>query len=152
VIQIIEHLCHACGACVDACPRQAIRIANGVAVVDEASCDGCGRCVPVCPNEAILRVDVMTPETAGGAVMVREAQPSVVSLRPVVRSAAIWPVLGSALLWAGREVLPRVADLALDVLARRGGGAAVSRRGTPAVGAGRRGHRQRQRQRRKGNH
>ena len=150
MIQIIEHLCGACGACVDVCPRRAIRIAQGVAVVDEASCDGCGRCVSVCPNEAILRVDVMTPETAGRPAMVREVQPSVVSLRPAARSAAIWPVVGSALLWAGREVLPRVADLALDVLARRGGRAAVSRCGTPAIGAGRHGHRRRQRQRRKG--
>jgi len=151
VIQIIEQLCQACGACVDICPQRAIRIANGVAVVDEVACDGCYRCVSVCPNEAILRVDVVDAAADGGAMMVREAQPPVASPRAVARSAAIWPVVGSALLWAGREVLPRLADLALDVLTRRGGAVALSQRVSPAVVAGRRGHRQRQRQRRKGN-
>lgn len=150
MIQISEPLCRACGACVEVCPRQAIQIARGVAVIDEAACDDCGQCVPVCPTEAILRVDLVAPETAVGAVMVRETQPLGASPRTVARTTAIWPVVGAALLWAGREVLPRVADVALDVLARRAGGTSVSRGVTTARGAGRRGLRQRQRQRRKG--
>ena len=44
--------CQGCGACVPACPSQAIGVVQGRAVTDRARCDGTGACVAVCPNEA----------------------------------------------------------------------------------------------------
>lgn len=46
--------CAACGSCMDACPRGAIRVWRGsYAVVDAARCVGCGMCSRVCPAGVI---------------------------------------------------------------------------------------------------
>ena len=41
------------GDCVAACPEQAIKICNGLAVVDEDKCVGCGICAKTCPKHVI---------------------------------------------------------------------------------------------------
>ena len=45
--------CIGLGACVAACPFDAISVENGVAVVDYARCRGCGVCVAACPKGII---------------------------------------------------------------------------------------------------
>ncbi|MGA8055555.1 MAG: 4Fe-4S binding protein [Burkholderiales bacterium] len=45
--------CQGCGACVDACPNEAIAIKRDVAVVIAAACADCGSCEPACPTAAI---------------------------------------------------------------------------------------------------
>ncbi len=48
--------CYACiglGDCVKVCPFDAIKIKNGVAVVDEFRCVGCGLCAEYCPRKVI---------------------------------------------------------------------------------------------------
>lgn len=45
--------CAGCGPCAEACPVEAIKIENNVAVVDEDACIECGACVDACPSEAI---------------------------------------------------------------------------------------------------
>jgi ferredoxin len=52
VNQVDENLCIACGTCVDACPFQALTLADVVAV-DQVRCVGCGVCVPLCPSGAL---------------------------------------------------------------------------------------------------
>ena len=47
------HSCAGFGDCVKACPNGAIKITNGVAVVDNKKCVGCGMCMSVCPNHII---------------------------------------------------------------------------------------------------
>lgn len=47
--------CIGFGDCVSACPRYAISIENGTAVV-QASCNGCGACIPACPKDIIRLV------------------------------------------------------------------------------------------------
>lgn len=46
--------CVGCGACIDACPQQAIKMDGDVAVVDPALCVDCEACVSACPNNAIV--------------------------------------------------------------------------------------------------
>ena len=48
-------LCTACGACVDVCPVEAIKMNDDetLAVVDKETCTGCGDCVEECPTGAI---------------------------------------------------------------------------------------------------
>lgn len=40
--------CSGCGACISACPKKALRLENGKAVLDRSSCDLCGECTRVC--------------------------------------------------------------------------------------------------------
>lgn len=50
--------CLGYGSCERVCPYQAIRVVNGVAVVDEGKCVGCGACVGACPRNVIELVPV----------------------------------------------------------------------------------------------
>ena len=45
--------CLGYGSCVKACAFDAIRIVNGVAVVDKEACKACGACVRTCPKHLI---------------------------------------------------------------------------------------------------
>ncbi len=45
--------CVGCGTCVDACPEEALKLEDEVAVVDADACVDCGTCVDECPNECM---------------------------------------------------------------------------------------------------
>ena len=45
--------CCGFGTCAKVCPFDAIRIVDGLAVVDETKCKACGKCTEVCPNKLI---------------------------------------------------------------------------------------------------
>ncbi|MCE1226140.1 MAG: DUF362 domain-containing protein [Geobacteraceae bacterium] len=45
--------CTGCGLCIKACAHDAIRIVDGVALIDAIKCAGCSRCITVCPTKAV---------------------------------------------------------------------------------------------------
>ncbi len=45
--------CMGYGSCVKACPFDAIKVVDGVAVVDKDKCKACGKCVAACPKHLI---------------------------------------------------------------------------------------------------
>ena len=49
--------CLGYGTCVRACKHGALKIRNGIAVVDEDLCIGCMRCAKVCPRHLIISVE-----------------------------------------------------------------------------------------------
>ena len=51
-VKISKVKCDGCGACVDVCPVNVIKIEQKKAVVSD-ECVECGACVNECPNEAI---------------------------------------------------------------------------------------------------
>ncbi len=57
IAYVDKESCKWCGACVDACPFNAIaRVEeNGKAIasISKSSCKGCGMCLPVCPEDAL---------------------------------------------------------------------------------------------------
>lgn len=58
-IQVDTHLCRACWACVEACPRQVLgkidlKFHHHVHVDHADACKGCLACVRACPQEAIM--------------------------------------------------------------------------------------------------
>ncbi len=53
VARVRKAHCTGCEMCVDACPYDAIHLANGKAVVNDVLCEGCGACSATCLRAAI---------------------------------------------------------------------------------------------------
>ena len=45
--------CLGFGTCAKVCPFDAIKVVNGIAVVDKEKCKACGKCIEVCPKHLI---------------------------------------------------------------------------------------------------
>jgi Fe-S-cluster-containing hydrogenase component 2 len=120
VVYVDETRCTGCGLCTDVCPSGAISVVNGVARVEQSLCRECEACLPACPTGAILAL--REPTEAGKPTPVRVPAPAPVPVRPVAPaprpSDGVWPWLGAALGFVGREVAPRMATL-LGNLSRR---------------------------------
>jgi Fe-S-cluster-containing hydrogenase component 2 len=116
MLYVDDKRCAGCGTCVDVCPRGAISLRNGKASISQALCNQCEACASACPEGAILSVTEtgLVPEP-DGARAIRGQEPS--RAGTMVSRAA--PALGAALLFVGREVVPRVADYVLDAIDRR---------------------------------
>ena len=50
----VTDACIGCGACEGACPVGAVKVEDGVAVVDAGACIDCGACEGACPTGAIV--------------------------------------------------------------------------------------------------
>ena len=120
--RVNETTCSGCGDCVTACPAGAIALTNGRAHIDEALCVACGSCADACPRGAIAMIvasdgarAASEPErptavvpVAAAATRGLRARPDVELLPPETRRGRIWPLVGGALVWAARELLPEV--------------------------------------------
>lgn len=53
-MSVCTNSCIGCGLCEKECPKGAIHVDGGVAVIDYAKCVGCKLCTKVCPRDAIL--------------------------------------------------------------------------------------------------
>jgi NAD-dependent dihydropyrimidine dehydrogenase PreA subunit len=158
LITIKQERCTGCGACLDVCPHGALYLLEGKAVVDEALCRECEACVAACPEQAIV-ISEMAPQPVAepAAVPAVWQQPEVIRVEtepaPLVvpLRARVLPVFGAALAWGGREIVPRVLDVLLDVLDRRATGRHVTAGGrsseAPSRGTGGRGRQHRHRRR-----
>ena len=51
-LSLLPRRCIACGACVAACPQEAVRQRDGTIETDRSRCKVCGECVEACPSGA----------------------------------------------------------------------------------------------------
>jgi Fe-S-cluster-containing hydrogenase component 2 len=120
--------CNGCGACVAICPEGALYLIDDQAMVEASLCRECEACVAACPREAIA---ITAREVAPAGVAVVEARPA----SPIPREepelvplrAQVLPLVGAALTWAGREIVPRLADRLLYSLDQRAMGQGAAR-------------------------
>jgi NAD-dependent dihydropyrimidine dehydrogenase PreA subunit len=124
VITIDAERCTGSGACVEVCPTGAIYLVEGRARVDQSLCSECKACIAACPTQAItLAMSEQGPAPGPVRLPARRPEPEVVQVRtqtiPGPFRTGVLPVVGAGLAWAGREILPRLADLLLDALDRR---------------------------------
>jgi ferredoxin len=120
-IQIQQDLCAGCGACVEACPEEAIHLTGGLAVMDSALCTGCEACVEACPNGAITSRQtlessspvIQRPAIESSPILARNAEAQSKS-----QFRALMPLAGAVLTFLGDEILPRLADGMVSALER----------------------------------
>ena len=62
MLRVRKDLCMGCGLCVQSCPRGAISLPRGQAVIDQNRCDSCHLCLEVCAQGAIAE---MMPVSGG---------------------------------------------------------------------------------------
>ena len=122
MITIDAERCTGCGACLEVCPTGALYLVDGKATVDGTLCHECEACLATCSTEAIalvrrteaveetIHVPALQPEPA---IIPVKARSSPLSLR-----SRVLPVVGTAMAWAGRELLPVLADSLLNALDR----------------------------------
>ncbi|MDH7488173.1 MAG: 4Fe-4S dicluster domain-containing protein [Anaerolineae bacterium] len=111
MIQVSRERCTGCGTCVAACPKGAMFVAGGYADVNDALCDSCGLCIQACPEGAISfaaePAENRAVQPAGEVQMPAKPAP-----RGIVSalSRSVLPALGTAIAFAGREILPRIVN------------------------------------------
>jgi len=56
-IKVEEIKCLACSGCISVCPKDALSMYSGKAVLNESKCIICGICIKTCPVGAIHNED-----------------------------------------------------------------------------------------------
>ena len=56
-VRVDYGICHFCGACVGACPENAIFLRSSHLVITRELCTECGRCAAACPLQALSYID-----------------------------------------------------------------------------------------------
>ena len=122
MLYVDQDRCSGCGVCVTVCSSDAIAIREGKAAIDQERCNQCEACYAACPEEAILTV--LERGLVPDATATRAMEPRPVSGAADIAARAA-PAVGAALLFIGREVVPRVTRYVLDAVERRAGDTAV---------------------------
>lgn len=113
--------CTGCATCVEVCPTGAIAIVDEMATINQERCDACQACLDFCPNGAILVVTELAEEKA--MLPSVQPRPRVAPRRPasltVPLRTQLGPLVGSALVFLGREVVPRLVPRLVNAWERR---------------------------------
>lgn len=115
MIGIRAEQCTGCGACLEVCPTAALYLVEGKATLDRALCRECEACLAACPTGAITVAAQDEAVADEARVPALRPEPEVIQIRtaprPAPLRARVLPLVGSALLWAERDLLPWLADV-----------------------------------------
>jgi NAD-dependent dihydropyrimidine dehydrogenase PreA subunit len=105
--------CTGCGACIEACPNDAISLVVDKAVVDEVLCTSCQTCAGICPTGALNECSWVVPVESQPEQVLETLQSAAPSApKPAFWSEMVLPVVG-------QQLLPRLVDILVSVLERR---------------------------------
>jgi Fe-S-cluster-containing hydrogenase component 2 len=119
MITVDQSRCRGCGECASVCPAGAITLVEGTAFVDGEICEGCELCVNVCPHDAIISVETVEPILAEASLPAPEPASKQMEPASPPSGGEVLPAVSSILVTTGREVIPRLASMALDLLDQR---------------------------------
>jgi NAD-dependent dihydropyrimidine dehydrogenase PreA subunit len=108
--------CTGCGACVEVCQSGAISLTDSIAILDQAACTQCQACVDVCPVGAVTTIELPVAVTKAATIQLPHKS-GVIEAEPVAPNPKPW--LSAVLAFAGREILPRLAEALMVALDRR---------------------------------
>jgi ferredoxin len=54
---IVKDMCVGCGACIEVCPKNAVKFDGETYEIDMNLCDRCNKCIDLCPANAIFTND-----------------------------------------------------------------------------------------------
>jgi pyruvate formate lyase activating enzyme len=112
-LMLNDALCTGCGACIEACPVNAIEFKDGKIVTDRTKCTRCGNCVDVCYFEA--------RELSGVLYSVEEVYAE------IMKDAVVYKNTGGGVTLSGGEPLlyPDFAYEVLSCVKEKGYGTAI---------------------------
>lgn len=147
MITIDIERCTGCGACVEICPTGALYLVDGKAAADSALCRDCEACLGICPSAAITLTEQREPQLEPARQLARQPEPEIIQVRtqpaPAPLRVRVLPVVGAALAWAGREIVPYLVDAVLDAVERQSAArqtaVTTTRRNTQALSQGQQG-------------
>ena len=122
MVYVNDSMCSGCGDCVDVCPSGAMTFRDNRAFIDQDLCNECGACINACPQGAIISEEKLPVNREIIQVPAIPLDHPAVQISPIERASVreiILPAIGSMLVWTGRELAPRLADLAIGYLDRR---------------------------------
>jgi ferredoxin len=91
-----------------------------VYVINTEVCSGCGACTSACPTGAISWQTEPETKPVNAITELPANQPNeIVAVADPIPLSPLRETVLSTLLWTGREMMPRLANLALDYLERR---------------------------------
>lgn len=159
MILLSAERCDGCGACVEVCPNGALYLVDGKATLDRLLCRDCELCIAACPTGAItFTTQGEVPVAEPARMPAIRPEPAVIQIRtealPQPMRTRVLPLFGATLAWAGRELVPRLADYLLDGLdsrmAQQSSARGVGDNRCNSGGGGRDRRRHRHRRRRRG--
>jgi electron transfer flavoprotein alpha subunit len=108
IAEIYPEKCIGCQLCLGECPVDAIKIENGIAIINTEKCIGCGKCADVCPSNAVLfekprKKKVVTAEEQKPAAITDYQSVAVfIEVRDGAAAEVSWELLGKARELAGK--------------------------------------------------
>jgi len=116
MLYVDDKRCSGCGICADVCPSGGIALQDGKASIIQGMCNQCEACATACPQGAILSVSetALVPESSHTQALDRNRASAAGSM-----ATRVAPAIGAALLFIGREVVPRLTDYVLEAFERK---------------------------------
>jgi Fe-S-cluster-containing hydrogenase component 2 len=112
---INQEICNGCGACVGACPNEAIFLRDGKALIDQTKCSLCQVCVAACPTGALQLAKTGSPIIPSKPSALDVIQPQMA----LESSSRRFNWSRTLLSLVGQHVLPRFVDILAAFLERR---------------------------------
>lgn len=113
MMKVLIEKCTGCGECILVCPQDAIHMEDHWAVIDRHHCIECLSCQQVCSTKAIREGEIGSSVLFDKVIHI----PSAAILQP--QRSRFVPMIGAAILWTGREIIPRMATMILDIFEYR---------------------------------